>query len=77
MKNITIIDYEVGNIKSLAQAIKFLGFDFRITRDKNLIEKSSHIILPGVGAFGHCIANIRKYNLFDPLKDFINSDKNF
>ncbi len=77
MKNITIVDYEVGNLKSLGQAIKFLGFDFKITRDKNLIENSTHIILPGVGAFGHCVANIRKYNLFDPLKNFINSDKNF
>ncbi len=77
MKNITIIDYEVGNIKSLGQAIRFLGFDFKITRDKNLIEKSTHIILPGVGAFGHCAANIKKYKLFDPLKNFINSEKNF
>lgn len=49
---IAIIDYGVGNLYSLAGSFKFLGLDSIVTSDKNVIDSASHIVLPGVGAFG-------------------------
>jgi imidazoleglycerol phosphate synthase glutamine amidotransferase subunit HisH len=52
-KKITIIDYGCGNILNLARAIKFIGYEVEITHYKNKIINSSHVVLPGVGAFGY------------------------
>lgn len=69
-KKITIIDYGVGNILSIQNAIRFNGFDPIITSKPELIEKSTHIILPGVGAFPAAMEKLKKLNLIDPLKSF-------
>ena len=63
MKKITIIDYKCGNILNLTRAIKFLGYETEITHDEKKILNSSHVILPGVGAFGNDIKQLEKYNL--------------
>ena len=47
-----IIDYGVGNLFSLKSSLEFLGESTVVTNDKNTIENSDRIILPGVGAFG-------------------------
>ena len=62
-KKIAIIDYGCGNILNLARAVKFLGYDVEITRDNKKIINSSHIILPGVGAFGINIFQFLKMHL--------------
>ncbi len=49
MSLIGIIDYDCGNIKSITNAIKFLGYEFKIIRHKNELSKYDKIILPGVG----------------------------
>ena len=60
---IAIIDYDAGNIKSVEKAAEHLGQKAVITRDKEVILGSDHIILPGVGAFGDAMDKLRKYNL--------------
>ena len=62
-KEVTIIDYGIGNIFSIRQAVEYNGANVTISRDKSIIENSSHIILPGVGAFGNAMKLIRDYNL--------------
>ena len=74
-KKITIIDYGCGNILNLARAIKFLGYEVDITRDKNKIINSTHVILPGVGAFGNAMRQIEKYNLFNIILEYAKSNK--
>ena len=74
-KKITIIDYGCGNILNLARAIKFLGHDADITHDKNKIINSSHVILPGVGAFGNAMKQIEKYNLRNTISEYARSNK--
>lgn len=69
-KKVTIIDYGVGNILSIQNAIRFNGFDPIITSNPELIEKSSHIILPGVGAFPAAMEKLKKLNLIDPIQSF-------
>ena len=68
---ITIIDYEIGNTLSVKNAVEKLGYKSEITNKKSIINKSSHIILPGVGSFGKVIFNLKKYNLIEILNEEI------
>ena len=60
---IAIIDYDAGNIKSVGKALILLGEEPVITRDRETILKADKVILPGVGAFGDAMHNLRKYGL--------------
>lgn len=66
---IVIIDYEIGNTLSVKNAVEKLGYKSEITNNKNIINKSSHIILPGVGSFEKGIFNLKKYNLIEILDE--------
>ncbi len=66
---ITIIDYDVGNIKNVYRAFENLGLDVVVSADKEAIKKSSAIILPGVGAFKDAMENLKKYDLVDCIKE--------
>lgn len=65
---IAIVDYGMGNLRSVTNAFRVLGVDAVITRDRGTIGSSKAIVLPGVGAFGKCIENLRRLELFDFLK---------
>ena len=60
---IGIIDYGAGNLKSVEKALLKLGAQPVITRDRETLLAADHIILPGVGAFGDAMENLRKYDL--------------
>ena len=60
---IAIIDYDAGNIKSVEKALILLGEKPVITRDRDQILKADKVILPGVGAFGDAMHNLRKSGL--------------
>lgn len=60
---IAIIDYDAGNIKSVEKALQKLGAQVVITKDAQTILNADKVILPGVGAFGDAMANLRKYEL--------------
>ena len=68
---ITIIDYGLGNLRSVLGAIEKLGHEAIITNDISKIEISDKLILPGVGAFGDGISNLKKLNLINPLNDIV------
>ena len=74
-KKITIIDYGCGNILNLVRAIKFLGYEADTTNNKDKIINSSHVILPGVGAFGNAMMQIEKYNLRNTILEYAKSRK--
>ena len=67
MKNIIVIDYGCSNILSLIRAIKFLGYKAETTKDKKKILNASHVILPGVGAFGSAMQQLKKLNLQEAI----------
>ncbi len=54
-----ILDYGVGNLKSVTNAMRYLGFDTRITSDPAELERADAIILPGVGAFPNAAEKLR------------------
>ena len=74
MKKITIIDYGCGNILNLTRAIKFLGHKVETTHDEKTILNSSHVILPGVGAFGNAVKQLEKYNLSNIILEYAKSN---
>ena len=74
---IAIIDYDMGNVRSVQKAFEAVGHQAVITRNRQVIEDASHVVLPGVGAFGDCMRNLESYNLIDPIHQSIHSGKPF
>jgi glutamine amidotransferase len=64
---IAIIDYGMGNVRSLMNAFEYVGEDAVVTRDLEELEAADRLVLPGVGAFGDAMAAIRANGLQDPL----------
>ena len=60
---IAIIDYDAGNLKSVEKALVSLGEETVVTRSFQEILKADKVILPGVGAFGDAMAQLKKYEL--------------
>ena len=72
---IAIIDYGMGNLKSVKNAIDFLGILSVLTKDKEVIRNSNAVILPGVGAFKQAMDNLKEDNLDIFIKDLANEGK--
>jgi len=72
---INIIDYEMGNLRSVEKAFASLGFAVRISADPNDIKTADKVVLPGVGAFRDCINNLRGGGFVDPLMEHITAGK--
>lgn len=72
---IAIIDYDAGNLKSVWKALTFLGEDVIVSRDSKEILSADKVILPGVGAFGDAMNNLRRFELVDTIKEVANSGK--
>ncbi len=72
---ITIIDYKSGNLKSISNGFKKIGADYQITDDKEIIADSDYLVLPGVGAFGSAMENLKPFE--DIIKEHVSCDKPF
>lgn len=75
--NIAIIDYDAGNLYSVQHACNFVGLNAEITSDKNKISQADGVILPGVGAFGAAMENLKKLDLIKPIKESVEMKKPF
>lgn len=74
---ISIVDYGMGNLRSVEKGFASQGIEVRVTGDPGDIESSSGLVLPGVGAFGDCVRNLRERSMTGPIKDFIESGRPF
>ena len=74
---ISIVDYGMGNLRSVEKGFTSQGIDVRVTSDPADIKGSSGIVVPGVGAFGDCVKNLRDRSMIGPVKDFIESGRPF
>ncbi|MDR3237515.1 MAG: imidazole glycerol phosphate synthase subunit HisH [Spirochaetia bacterium] len=68
---ITVIDYGMGNIRSVVKAFELYTKDVQVSNDPSSIKKSSALILPGDGAFAMAMENLKKLGWAEPLKKYI------
>lgn len=66
---IAILDYDAGNLRSVEKALGFLGEESLITRDRHEVAKADKLILPGVGAFGPAMQQLKKYEIDKMLQE--------
>lgn len=75
IKEITIIDYDAGNLFNIVSTLKKLNIKLNVTKNPKKIIKAEKIIIPGVGAFKEGIDSLKKKNLFYALKEFLISER--
>jgi glutamine amidotransferase len=74
---VTIIDYGIGNLRSIEKAFERVGAEVLRTDDPERVTAAERLVLPGVGAFGACIDEIRERNLEAPILDAIDAGTPF
>ena len=74
---VAIIDYNAGNLKSVEKALAAVGQECVITRDYHEIMSADHVILPGVGAFGKAMEQLKKYELDKVIREVVDEKKPF
>lgn len=67
---VTVIDYGMGNVFSICNALHHCGADVCLSSDSREINRAERLVLPGVGAFRDGINNIKKDNLFDDITQY-------
>ena len=72
---ITIIDYEMGNLRSVEKAFEKLGYAAKVSNNPEDLLTTDKIVLPGVGAFRDCINNLRAGGFVEPLLQHVESGK--
>ena len=72
---INIIDYEMGNLRSVEKAFEKLGFEARVSSNPKDIASADKVVLPGVGAFRDCINNLREGGFVEPLRTHVAAGK--
>lgn len=74
---ITIVDYQMGNLRSVQKAIEHAGGEAIVSSDPREIAAASKLILPGVGAFGDAMTELRRRDLIAPIQEFCDSGRPF
>jgi len=68
---LAVVDYGMGNLRSVQKAFERLGHPAEVTRDPDVVREAPGVVLPGVGAFGACMRNLEAYGLADPVRDVL------
>ena len=74
---IAIVDYDAGNLRSVSKALEQLGHANLITASARDIRHADGLVLPGVGAAGAAMRELRQRDLIEPLREFVASGKPF
>jgi len=77
MISISIVDYGVGNLLSVARAFHYFGAKVNLISTAEEIRNADRLILPGVGAFEDGIKGLNEFNMIEPIKQFAKSGKPF
>jgi imidazole glycerol-phosphate synthase subunit HisH len=70
-----IIDYGMGNLRSVEKAIEAVGGNPRISGDPDVLRQGARLILPGVGAFGDAMVNLRRQGLDNAIREVVGAGK--
>jgi len=74
---IAIVDYGMGNLRSVQKGLERIGSDAVVTRDIGQIQSARGVVLPGVGAFSACMENLKKFELIEPISGIVRRKKPF
>ena len=74
---IAIIDYGMGNLRSVQKGLERVGVDALVTRDVGQIQAARGVVLPGVGAFSACMENLGNFGLVEPIREIVLQQKPF
>jgi imidazole glycerol-phosphate synthase subunit HisH len=74
---IAIIDYGMGNLRSVQKALERTGRKALVTRDTAQIQAARGVVLPGVGAFSACMENLAKLGLIEPIREVVRRKRPF
>jgi glutamine amidotransferase len=74
---VVIVDYNIGNVFSVCNAIRHAGGDPVLTGDRKKIAGAERLILPGVGAFGKAVEELKRRGLVDPIRTFCETGRPF
>jgi glutamine amidotransferase len=66
-----VVDYGMGNLLSVVNALAVLGADVSVCRQPDQLSQCDRLVLPGVGAFGDCMQNLRKSGMADALDQIV------
>jgi glutamine amidotransferase len=72
---IAVIDYGMGNLRSVQKAFERVGCAAVVTRDPGQIESARGVVLPGVGAFSACMENLRRFGLIEAICEIVRGGK--
>ena len=74
---IAVIDYGMGNLRSVQKGFEKVGFAAEITADPNTVRKADKVVLPGVGAFGDAMKNLRDAGMIEVIRETVKAGKPF
>jgi len=74
---IAIIDYGMGNLRSVQKGFEHVGYQAQVTRDIGKISSARGVVLPGVGAFSACMENLGRFGLIEPIREVVRQQKPF
>jgi glutamine amidotransferase len=77
MSKLVIVDYGMGNLRSVQKAFERFGHAAAITSDPNVVAEADKVVLPGVGAFQDAIARLRSSGLDQPIREHLRADRPF
>jgi glutamine amidotransferase len=74
---IAIVDYQMGNLRSVQKGFEKVGYEAVITCDAGEIARAEKVVLPGVGAFKDAISELRHRDLVGPIREAVDANKPF
>ena len=77
MSQVTIIDYGMGNLRSVQKGFENLGFSARVSDDPQVVAQAQRLVLPGVGAFKDCMDNLRAGGFIEPIHRHVEAGRPF
>ena len=77
MDEIVVIDYGMGNLRSVQKGLERVGCNAQVTREPQRIVSARGVVLPGVGAFSACMENLRRFGLVEAIREVVLERKPF
>jgi imidazole glycerol-phosphate synthase subunit HisH len=72
---VTVVDYGIGNLYSVGRALEYCGAEVFVTGEADAVERATHLVLPGVGAFADGMQGLRERGLVEPIRRYATSGR--